>query len=324
MLVKFIVLKYNMQYTLYFKSHWGEAIMITYSGIEAFLAVCRWKSITQAAEKLFICQSSLSVRLKNLENELGTELFLRKKGRHEVILTQSGKDFYEIALAYEKVMARIEKMRRNHQKKLSISSLNSLGTYIMPESYGLFLERFPEIKLAIQDYEIEEACKSILQGKTDLAFNTDNRVPDKIIALPVFSEAFSLICSKESHYPQTVSADMLHVKNEVYVDWYNGFDEYHSVVFGSNAPQIRLDMMTQLKFFVEKPNNWALVPVSVAQGLEQTAAICRLHTDFTLPERTVYCLHSKEKKLELHCTLFLKCLMEILGQSDAITCLLDI
>ena len=96
MLVKFIVLKYNMQYTLYFKSHWGEAIMITYSGIEAFLAVCRWKSITQAAEKLFICQSSLSVRLKNLENELGTELFLRKKGRHEVILTQSGKDFYEI------------------------------------------------------------------------------------------------------------------------------------------------------------------------------------------------------------------------------------
>ena len=297
--------------------------MITHSGIEAFLAICRWKSITRAAEELFICQSSLSVRLKTLESELGTELFLRKKGQREIILTQSGKDFYEIALAYEAVMGRIEKLRRDHQKKLSVSSLNSLGAYIMPESYGLFLEKNPDIKLVIQDYEFEEACKSILQGNTDLAFNTDNKVPDRITALPVFSEKFTLICSENSHYPQMVAADMLHVENEVYVDWYNGFREFHRAAFGNNLPQIRLDIMAQLKIFVEKPNNWAIVPVSVARGLENTAKIRRLDTDFPLPERTVYCLHSAEKKLEAHSVQFLSCLHQILTETGNIKCLLD-
>jgi len=298
--------------------------MITHSGIEAFLTISRLKSITRAAEELFVCQSSLSVRLKNLESELGTELFLRKKGQREIILTQSGKDFYEIAVAYEKVMGRIEKLRREYQKKLSISSLNSLGAYIMPEGYASFMENYPDVKLVIQDYELEEACKSILQGNTDLAFNTDSNVPQRITALPVFLEKFTLICSKESNYPDTVSADMLAVKNEVYVDWYNGFDEFHTAVFGNDAPRIRLDMMAQLKIFVEKHNNWAFVPISVARGLEQTAGIRRLQTEFPLPERTVYCLHSAERKPEAHSMLFLKCLREILDRTGEVTPLLDI
>ena len=298
--------------------------MITHSGIEAFLAICRFKSITRAAEELFVCQSSLSVRLKNLESELGTELFLRKKGQREIALTQSGKEFYEIAIAYEKVMGRIEKMRRDNQKELGISSLNSLGAYIMPEVYALFMESYPDVKLVIQDYALEEACKSILQGNTDLAFNTDSSVPQRITALPVFSEKFTLICSKESNYPQSVSADLLPVKNEVYVDWYNGFDRFHATIFGNDTPRIQLDMMAQLKIFVEKPNNWAFVPVSVARGLEQTGKIRRLQTEFPLPERTIYCLRSAESKPEAHSMLFLKCLRELLDRTCDVTPLLDI
>lgn len=298
--------------------------MITHSGIEAFLAICRWKSITRAAEELFVCQSSLSVRLKNLESELGTELFLRKKGQREIILTQSGKEFYEIATAYEKVMGRIEKMRRDNQKELSISSLNSLGAYIMPEGYALFMENHPDVKLVIQDYAFEEACKSILQGNTDLAFNTDSSVPQRITVRPVFSEKFTLICSEESNYPETVSADLLRVKNEVYVDWYNGFNQFHASVFGNDAPRIQLDMMAQLKIFVEKSDSWAFVPASVARGLEQTARVRRLQTDFPLPERTVYCLHSSERKPGAHSILFLKCLREVLERTREITCLLDL
>ena len=114
--------------------------MVTPSEIEAFLAICRWRSISRAAESLFICQSSLSARLKKLETELGTSLFIRKKGQREIFLTKSGKDFYEIALSFEKVMRSIEKMQEQH-KKLRISSVNSLGAYIMPECYGLFLEK---------------------------------------------------------------------------------------------------------------------------------------------------------------------------------------
>ena len=298
--------------------------LITHSGIEAFLSICRSKSITRAAEDLFICQSSLSVRLKTLETELGTTLFSRKKGQREIVLTKSGKEFYEIALEYEKVINKIEKMRRENHKKLCVSSLNSLGAYILPESYELFLEKHPDIELVIQDYEFNEACKSISQGTTDIAFNTDNNVSERIDAMPVFSEGFALISSKNSDYPNCVSADMLSVKNEVYVDWYNGFDEFHASIFGDNSPQLRLNIMSQLKIFVEKKNNWAIVPMSVAHALEKEANINKLEADFILPKRTVYCLYSAERTLENPAALFLECLKEILSQRNEVSSLLNI
>lgn len=296
--------------------------MVTASGIEAFLAICRWRSISRAAEALFICQSSLSARLKNLEAELGTSLFLRKKGQREIFLTQSGKDFYEIALAYEEVMRRIEKMQDLH-KKLSISSVNSLGAYFMPECYSLFMDKHPDVKLVIQDYEFPEACKSILRGNTDLAFNIDNNVPEAVASMPVFSEHFILVCSQLSDYPETVCADMLDVKNEVYVNWYTGFEDFHTSVFGKNIPQLQLDIMAQLRIFVEKPNSWAIVPISVARGLQKVAGIRTLQTDFLLPERTVYCLHSKERQLEHYSILFLQCLAQILSRTEDVRCLLN-
>ena len=296
--------------------------MVTPSGIEAFLAVYRWRSISRAAEALFICQSSLSARLKNLEKELGTALFIRNKGQREIYLTQSGKDFYEIALSYEKVIQSIEKMQDLH-KTLTISSVNSLGAYIMPECYGLFMEKHPDVKLVIQDYEFPEACKSILRRNTDLAFNIDSHVPENIVSTPVFSERFVLICSQNSDYPDLVRADMLNVKNEVYVNWYTGFTDFHTSVFGRNMPRIQLDIMAQLQIFIEKPNNWAIVPISVARGLQKVSAIRMLQADFPLPERTVYCLHSKEQQLEPLSALFLQCLAQILSQTEDVKCLLN-
>ena len=43
---------------------------MTNMGIEAFLAICRHKNISKAADELYITQASLSARLKALEEEL--------------------------------------------------------------------------------------------------------------------------------------------------------------------------------------------------------------------------------------------------------------
>ena len=49
--------------------------IITYSGVECFLAIARFKTMTQAAEYLCITQPSLSARLKTLEREIGCQLY---------------------------------------------------------------------------------------------------------------------------------------------------------------------------------------------------------------------------------------------------------
>ena len=76
---------------------------MTNAGIEAFLIVCKQHSISKAAE-LFISQSSLSIRLRTLEKEVGCPLFFRHKGSREMVLTEEGKRFYQLSLQYQDIV----------------------------------------------------------------------------------------------------------------------------------------------------------------------------------------------------------------------------
>ena len=70
------------------------------------LAIAREKSITKAAESLYISQPAASSILKKLEAEIGYHIFHRKKGG--MLLTDEGKVFLEQALNIEHAMHAIE------------------------------------------------------------------------------------------------------------------------------------------------------------------------------------------------------------------------
>lgn len=292
---------------------------MTNTGIEAFLAVARCKSITKASEALCICQSSLSIRLQNLEKELGQPLFLRQKGLREISLTPMGEEFYELALQYESLMGKINGLCTAHRKRLRVSALNSLGSFLLTGTYERFMQKCPDVELIMQDYEVEAACKSILQGQTDIAFNTENASSDKITTLPVFSEPMVFICAIDSDYPERVSLDCLSVKNEVFVDWFVGFADWHINNFGKGSfPQMSVNIMSQVKLFVEKKNNWAIVPVSVAKGLCENGRIRICETAFDMPERRVNCLFTPERRQNVYVSRFLECLTEELSEVSEI------
>jgi len=63
---------------------------MTQTGIQCFLAICRHKTGSAAAQALYITQPSLSARLKLLEDSLGVSLFYRQKGSREMVLTPEG------------------------------------------------------------------------------------------------------------------------------------------------------------------------------------------------------------------------------------------
>ena len=65
--------------------------------IEAFLEVVSSKNISEAARKLYVSQSTVSQRIKELEEELKITLFIREQGNREVELTALGLDFLVMA-----------------------------------------------------------------------------------------------------------------------------------------------------------------------------------------------------------------------------------
>lgn len=295
---------------------------MTHAGIECFLAVCRHKTGSAAAQSLYITQSSLSTRLKTLERELGGQLFHRKKGCREMTLTPAGKEFYNLALQYEMLVEKMQNVCLSQPDTLRISSLNSLGIYLLPTVYERFLQQHPGVRLEIQDMKLPEVGHSIRNGETDLALTAGKTTDNFLVQTSIFSEPMVLICSRQANYPEPVAASQLSSKEEVYIDWNSQFARWHQQIFGNRQSQIRVSIMAHLRQFMDREHYWAIVPVSVADGLQKEGIIHRLRTDMELPRREISILTAAGTEHSPALNAFLECLCQVVSDHPDIDLLL--
>ena len=291
---------------------------MTDGGIECFLAVCHYKTISKAADTLFITQSSLSTKLKNLETELGGALFHRRRGSREMVLTTAGQRFYELALQHEELHRKMLRVCKTGRQQLRVSSLNSLGTYLLPEVYDRFMEQHPEIDLQIQDMEVEAASRSLLSGHTDIAFISGKTDSPRLVQTPVFREAMAVICSRSLHAEK---ADFLMLKNyqELYIEWSNTFAKWHQKTIGTDHSQLTISIMAHLRQFLEHKACWSIVPVTVATGLQKDCPIRILHSEEPLPFRDISMLTAEAAPVIDN---FTQCLRDTLTAHPEITALI--
>ena len=168
--------------------------------ILAFLEICRCKSISKAAEKLFISQSSLSTKIRILERKLGYSLFIRGKGSRSVMLTDKGEKFLELAVKYQEILEKMLALGRDGgSEKLRISSMNSLGTHLLTPVYERFMAENPDIILEIKDYS-DQAHLGVEEGITDLAFTVVKFESATVQVHPVFAEPMVFLCAEDSRY----------------------------------------------------------------------------------------------------------------------------
>ena len=287
---------------------------MTNAEIEAFLTICEYGSISKAAEKLFISQSSLSTKIKTLEKKVGCALFVRSKGIRGIHLTDDGRKFLELAIKYQKIIDEMMEIGKTDKtSKLRVSSFNSMGTYLLTPAYENFLIKMPDVVLEIQDMATDSVYESMENGLTDLGFILSRRESKKTVTYPAFSEPMVFICPQNSNYPDIIELNMLDVKNEIYIDWFNEFDKWHKEAFGAKAlPQLQLEIMSQLEFFVTKNNNWTIAPKSVACGLarDNKVKICSLA--FDVPNRVTYCVYVPDKSKASIIKCFLGCFKDTL------------
>ena len=116
--------------------------------LETFIAVCEVKNFTKAGEMLGLTQPAVSQHIKKLEEELDTQIFLRKKG--EITLSQEG----EIALLYAKRMHALQDKMRDKIKsaKANIRKIR-IGITHTQES-GYMIEALSKMDLAYENLNI--------------------------------------------------------------------------------------------------------------------------------------------------------------------------
>jgi LysR family transcriptional regulator, hca operon transcriptional activator len=138
-----------------------------------FIAVAEEGSLTVAAEKrLFTAQPSLSRQIRDLEQEVGTDLLIRSA--RGVELTASGRVFLDHArIALLQVEAAAEAARRAAQPPKTSFVIGFLTGYEMewlPALMSILREELPNIEIVIRSEQSPALANALVRGKIDVAF----------------------------------------------------------------------------------------------------------------------------------------------------------
>lgn len=173
------------------------------------IAVDKYGSISRAAQELYISQSTISISLIRLEEELGAVLLNRSK--RGVSLTAEGKTVLECAQAIELALERLEKENLQSEQISGHVQITGTSHFCMNVITDVILQlrqQHPAIHVtACRDY-IKDALNKVAQHEHDLAFITFNAPGAEEVRVDlrrhqlefhrIFSDKLS-ICTRADH-----------------------------------------------------------------------------------------------------------------------------
>ena len=160
-----------------------------------FTAIATAKNFTRAADALHVSQPSLSVQIRDLEEELGTPLFDRL-GR-TVELTQAGTLFLEHAertlRELEHAAQLVRELHGAQRGKLVVGTLATVNSYLIPPLVSRFKQRFPGVHLQVHSQPSADIVEGLLANRLDLGLCLLPLSHDHLTSVPLFEERLVLV-----------------------------------------------------------------------------------------------------------------------------------
>jgi len=160
--------------------------------------VYRCKSVSAAAEKLYLSQPALSASIKRAEAELGAKIFNRKTLPFS--LTSEGKIFIS---AIEKILqieqdtyARIQDMQEYKGGIINIATSTNLSYYIIPKICEQFRLAFPNVEINIIYSKTSELSELLTNHTADLVFIPSEGNAPGFTIVPLIKENLIIAVSK--------------------------------------------------------------------------------------------------------------------------------
>lgn len=281
--------------------------VINYSDIETFLAIAETKSLSNAAEKLFLSQSTISYRLNSLEQNLGVKLILRDKGKSIIALTAKGEEFIKIAQMWKALHKSTNEWKEQPSAyKLRIASVDTLNTCIFPELYKKLFREISSLFINVSTHWTVSIHRFIENYEADIGFALWEIPSQNIITKPLFIEPLVLISPPDSQFDLFMRPRDLDPQKEIY--FYSGpnFRQWHDYWWHNEEKEnTTVDTVALLKIFIKSTGFWSIVPLSVAKTLKNTYPL--IISDLTDPPPNRICyqitnrhrLPRSQKSLEL-------------------------
>ena len=142
--------------------------------IEHILKIAEEKSITKAAEKLFLTQSALNQQLLHLEQELGTPLFKRSKTNWGP--TRAGEIYLEgareVLRVKQNTYSRISDLTHGYTGTIRVGMTPVRGPEMFIHVYPAFHREYTNLVVVPYELNVFQMQKLVTAGELDLGFMT--------------------------------------------------------------------------------------------------------------------------------------------------------
>ena len=159
--------------------------------------VRRGFNLTEVAQALYTSQPGVSRQIRELEEELGVQIFVRA-GKRLTGLTPPGESLMPIV---EKLLFEADNLRRagldfstSDQGRLSIAATHSQARYALPQVVSDFRHRFPQVVLHLHQGSPQQVAQMLLSGEADIGVATEALSShDELVTLPCYRWTHSIV-----------------------------------------------------------------------------------------------------------------------------------
>lgn len=163
-------------------------------------AISKMGSLTKAANELYLTQSALSHQLKEIENQLGTQLF--KRINKKMVFTEAGSKVLKSARIILNEIQNTEKEIRSLAEGetgiIRITTECYTSYHWLPKAMSIFNKKFPNIEISIEADATKRPIPALFEGKIDIGIVSNKSVEQTISYVPLFKDKLYLLVNKNN------------------------------------------------------------------------------------------------------------------------------
>jgi LysR family cys regulon transcriptional activator len=184
-------------------------------------------NLTEVGNALYTSQSGVSKHIKDLEDELGIELFIRK-GKRLLGLTDPGKELLGIVermlLDAKNIKQLAEQFSQSDKGQLTIATTHTQARYALPKVVSQFKKAFPKVHLALHQGSPNEIAEMLSDGRADIGIATEaiNQIPE-LATFPYYSWHHAVIVPKGHSLEKLKKITLEDLAEHPIVTYHEGF-----------------------------------------------------------------------------------------------------
>lgn len=266
------------------------------NALRTFLEVAKTQHFGRAADNLFVSQSTVSTRIRALEESLGSDLFVRE--RSNIHLTPSGEALVSHAKTILTVWSRARHdlgMPEGIENNLVVGGLSGLWDITLQNWLSKITKQEKDIAISADIFSSDLMIERVMNGSMDIGFIYDAPQGQNIVSVPLKEINLRLVSSRADMELNTALTE-----GYIRVDWGLNFAVQFAAKFPDTPPAKLQTGLGRIAFeFIKRSNGSAYLAEAVVNNAIKNKELYYVDKAPTF-KRTAYAIyHQQNEKYDL-------------------------